>query len=121
MPDASPIPRGGTRASGAPNSRSSARRALIVEDETLVGIGLRAQLEKLGHTVVGQAADANQALAMFDEHKPDLVLMDIRLHETDGIELSSRLVERRRVPVVIISAYSDDALHARAAAAGVFG
>ena len=106
-----------------------ARKVLIVEDETLVGIGLRAHLEKLGHTVIGQADDAAQALAMFTQHSPDLVLMDIRLDngdaddrkDGDGIELSTKLLAIRRVPIIIISAYSDDALHARAAAAGVFG
>ncbi|MBC7784084.1 MAG: response regulator [Burkholderiales bacterium] len=106
-----------------------ARKVLIVEDETLVGIGLKAHLEKLGHNVVGQADDAAQALAMFTQHSPDLVLMDIRLDNgasgdqkgDDGIDLSTKLLAIRRVPIVIISAYSEDALHARAAAAGVFG
>src|SRR5215218_8319319 len=104
---------------------AQARKVLIVEDETLVGIGLKAHLEKLGHTVVGQADDAAQALAMFTQHSPDLVLMDIRLdgdeHAADGIELSTKLLAIRRVPIIIISAYSEEALHARAAAAGVFG
>jgi len=103
----------------------AARKVLIVEDETLVGIHLKSLLEKLGHTVVGQADDAVQALAMFQQHSPDLVLMDIRLDgadkKDDGIELSSRLLAIRRVPIIIISAYSEDALHTRAAAAGVYG
>src|SRR5688572_2907862 len=102
-----------------------ALKVLIVEDETLVGIGIKAHLEKLGHTVVGQADDAAQALSMFQEHSPDLVLMDIRLDgaatKDDGIELSTKLLAIRRVPIIIISAYSDDALHARAASAGVYG
>jgi response regulator NasT len=108
---------------------AQARKVLIVEDETLVGIGLKAHLEKLGHTVVGQADDAAQALAMFTQHSPDLVLMDIRLDNgssgdeqaADGIELSTKLLAIRRIPIIIISAYSEEALHARAAAAGVFG
>src|SRR4051794_3668156 len=104
---------------------TQSRKVLIVEDETLVGIGLRAHLEKLGHTVVGQADNAAQAMTMFIQHAPDLVLMDIRLDgedkSDDGIELSTKILAQRRVPIIIISAYSDDALHARAAAAGVFG
>ena len=103
----------------------AARKVLIVEDETLVGIGIKSHLEKLGHTVVGQADDATQAMAMFQQHAPDLVLMDIRLDgadkKDDGIELSTKLLAIRRVPIIIISAYSDDALHTRAAAAGVYG
>src|SRR5262245_18543462 len=102
-------------------SGTTARRVLIAEDETIVGMGLRAQVEKLGHAVAGQAADPTQAVTMFEQFSPDLVLMDIRLSESDGIELSGRLLARRRCPIVIISAYSDDALHTLAAAAGVFG
>src|SRR5262245_59848231 len=110
MSDAPPAPRAG-------NPNAGRRRVLIVEDDTFVGLGLRAQLEKLGHMVVGQASDSSQATAMYDEHSPDLVMMDIRLAETDGIELSSKLLAKRRCPIVIISAYSDDELHTRAAAA----
>jgi len=99
----------------------SPRRVLIVEDETLVGIGLRSILEKLGHTVVGQASNVREAIAMFRDGSPDLVLMDIRLDGDDGIELSTKLLAMRRCPIIVVSAYSDDALHTRAAAAGVFG
>ena len=112
-------------AGSPPRSAPGARKVLIVEDETLVGIGIKAHLEKLGHTVVGQADDTAQALDMFTKHSPDLVLMDIRLENgdtgADGIDLSTRLLALRRVPIIIISAFSEEKLHARAAAAGVFG
>lgn len=96
-------------------------RALIVEDDTLVGMGLRSQLEKLGHKVIGQAADGAEATKLFREEAPELVLMDIRLDQTDGIELAGQLLAERRVPMIIVSAYSDKELIDRAAAAGVFG
>jgi len=96
-------------------------RVLIVEDDTLVGMGLKAQLEKMGHTVVGHAANADQAAALFRQHRPDLVLLDIRLEGTDGIELAGALLKERRCPMIIISAFSDKALIERATAAGVFG
>ena len=67
-------------------------RALIVEDDTLVGMGLRAQLEKLGHPVIAQASNAEEATRFFREGKPELVLMDIRLDQTDGIELAGQLL-----------------------------
>lgn len=94
---------------------------LIVEDDTLVGMGLRSQLEKLGHAVIGQAAIAAEAKELFQSKKPDLILMDIRLDGTDGIELTKTLLAERRVPTIIISAYSDAELIARAGDAGVFG
>jgi len=102
-------------------SETGPLRVLIVEDDTLVGMGLRSQLEKLGHMVVAQAATAAEATEQFRLQKPDLILMDIRLDGTDGIELTKTLLAERRVPTIIISAYSDAKLIARAGAAGVFG
>jgi AmiR/NasT family two-component response regulator len=97
------------------------KRVLVVEDDTLVGIGLKSQLERLGHTVVGQASTAEQAVALFTDQKPDIVLVDIRLDGADGIELARQLLAERRCPMIIISAYSDPELINRASAAGVFG
>jgi len=96
-------------------------RVLIVEDDTLVGLGLRAQLEKLGHQVVGHASTAAEAKSIYREHQPDVVLMDIRLDGIDGITLAIELLAERRCPMVILSAYGDKELVERAGAAGVFG
>jgi AmiR/NasT family two-component response regulator len=106
----------GTRRPAAPP-----RRILIVEDETLVGMGLRTDLERLGHTVVSQASTADEARREFRDKRPDVVLMDIRLDGADGIELAAELLKERRVPMIIHSAYSEQQLIERAGAAGVFG
>jgi AmiR/NasT family two-component response regulator len=107
----------------AQNEATSAgsRRVLIVEDDTLVGLGIRAHLERLGHQVVGQAATEAQAVEMFRTQQPDLVIMDIRLSDADGIEVSKKLMAERRSPIVVVSAFSDAELIKRAADAGVFG
>ena len=97
------------------------RRVLVVEDDTLVGMGLRAQLEKLGHSVVGQAANSAEAQALYREKQPDIVLMDIRLDDTDGITLAGQLLNERRCPMIILSAYGDKELVERASNTGVFG
>lgn len=96
-------------------------RILIVEDDTLVGIGLRSQLEKLGHQVVGQASSTAEGKILYREKKPDVVLMDIRLDGADGITLATELLAERRCPMVILSAYGDKELIERASSAGVFG
>ncbi|HUB27034.1 MAG TPA: response regulator [Tepidisphaeraceae bacterium] len=96
-------------------------KCLIIEDDTLVAMGLRATLERLGHVVVGDACTAAEAEEVFEKQRPDLVLMDIRLGSDDGIELSRKLLAKRPVPIVIVSAYGDKELIDRAAAAGVFG
>jgi two-component system, response regulator PdtaR len=104
-----------------PPTPSGPLRVLIVEDETLVGLGLRTQLQKLGHTVIGQAANAAEAHALFKSDRPDLVLMDIKLDQTDGIDLARQLLAERFVAMIIVSAYSDTDLIKRATDAGVFG
>jgi len=104
-----------------PSAAVGKRRALIVEDETLVGMGLKNDLERIGHTVIAQAANADDARKQFREKQPDLVLMDIRLGADDGIELAAELLRERRCPMIILSAYSEQQLIERAGAAGVFG
>jgi two-component system, response regulator PdtaR len=96
-------------------------RCLIVEDDTYLVMLLRAQLEKLGHVVVGDASMAAQAQRLFESERPDLVLMDIRLDGADGIELARKLLAHRACPIIIVSAYGDRELVDRATAAGVFG
>lgn len=98
------------------------KRVLIVEDDTLVGMGIKAHLERLGHVVVGQASTVNEAMARFADSNPDLCLVDIRLDAGgDGIDLASQLMKSRRCPMIIISAYSDMELVRRATDAGVYG
>src|SRR4051812_16123121 len=121
--DAGPVrpnsPEGATNGGGKPAGAKPS--VLIVEDDTLVGMGLKAHLERLGHSVVGQASTGTEAMAMYREHVPDVVLLDIRLNGDDGIEVARQLLRERRSPMVIVSAYSDRELIERAGTAGVFG
>jgi response regulator NasT len=109
-----------SRVSAADGS-SVSYRCLLVEDETLVAMLLQSQLEKLGHSVVAQAADADQAEILFREKQPDLVLTDIRLSGRDGLDLAEKLLKIRACPIIVITAYGDRELIDRATAAGVFG
>lgn len=96
-------------------------RILIVEDETIVGMGLQNLLTGMGHEVIAQAASAAEALEQFRERQPDVMLVDVRLNGGDGIELAAQCMKIRRVPMIVISAYSDEELVKRAGEAGVFG
>jgi response regulator NasT len=111
---------GNPRTDGA-NGGGTKPTVLIVEDDMLVGMGLKANLERIGHRVVGQASTASEAMALYKEHVPDVVLLDIRLNGDDGIEVARQLLRERRCPMVIVSAYSDRELIERASAAGVYG
>ena len=104
-----------------PRTCNGTRRALIVEDNSFIALGLRGDLEQLGHEVVGMAADAEEARQLFRAREPNLLLMDIRLGKDDGIELTRQLYAERACPVVIVSAFSDAELVARATEVGVFG
>src|SRR3954449_543649 len=87
----------------AVNTVTNKLRVMIVEDETLVGMGLRKDLERLGHTVVAHASNADDARREYTDKKPDLVFMDIRLDGADGIELAAELLQQQRCPMIILS------------------
>jgi DNA-binding NarL/FixJ family response regulator len=83
--------------------------ALIVEDEVLIALGLKADLEALGFEVCGLAPNAKQAIALAMNDKPDIVVMDIYLNGArDGIEAARSLREIFGTPIVFITAYTDD-------------
>jgi AmiR/NasT family two-component response regulator len=83
-------------------------RVLICEDEGLTVLKLRRLLAAAGHTVVGEAKSGEECLAVFDEAEPDLVLMDIKMPGMDGTEATRQLMDKRPLPVVMLTAYSDD-------------
>jgi DNA-binding NarL/FixJ family response regulator len=98
-------------------------RVLVVDDHELLRAGTRQILEDAeGLTVVGEAADGEQALEAVADLRPDLVLVDIRLPTINGIELAGRItVDFPEVKVLILSAYDDENYVRAALAAGVAG
>ena len=90
-------------------------RILIVEDEAIVAMGLRANLETLGHTVVAIASTGEAAEETAIRCDLDLILMDIRLGgDQDGIDVAKRIRTRLPTHIVFITAYADDAAVQRA-------
>jgi DNA-binding response OmpR family regulator len=93
-----------TRTSIAPRPR-----ALIVEDEILIALGLEADLSDLGYDVRGLAANARDALSIAMDDTPDIAVIDVYLNGArDGIETARMLRELCGVPVVFVTAYSDE-------------
>ncbi len=68
-------------------------RVLLADDQAMVRSGLRMILELRGLEVVGEAADGAEAVTLATELAPDVVLMDVRMPGTDGIEATRRIVE----------------------------
>ncbi len=97
-------------------------RILIVEDESLVAKDLTLRLEGLGYDVVGIAHSGEDALIIIEEKMPELILMDIMLRgDIDGIETAALVSERFDIPVIYLTAYSDDETIERAKITGPFG
>ncbi|PKO20862.1 MAG: response regulator [Chloroflexi bacterium HGW-Chloroflexi-1] len=94
-------------------------RVIIADDEALIRMDLREMLTNLEYLVVGEVADGRSAVNQARELRPDIVIMDIKMPDMDGIEAAKILTEERIAPVVLISAYSQRDLVERAREAGV--
>ncbi len=106
-----------------PPTAARGLRTVIVDDHELLRTGTRGILDDAdGFVVVGEAADADEALTVVEDTEPDLVITDIRLPTTNGIDLAGRLVDDHPgLMVVILSAYDDEHYVRAALAAGVSG
>jgi len=80
---------------------------LFIEDDDQIRLALTMALEDEGYKV-HEAHDGATGLAAFAEHEPDLVLLDLRLPDIDGLEVCRRLRERSRVPVIIVTARGEE-------------
>lgn len=96
-------------------------RLVIADDEALIRMGLRAMLEQAGHHVVGAATNGRSAVVLAEIEKPDLILMDIKMPELDGLEAARRIMSKHPTPIVLLTAYSQKDLIDEAKAASVFG
>ncbi|MDQ1617942.1 MAG: two-component system, response regulator PdtaR [Actinomycetota bacterium] len=99
-------------------SHTPERRVLIAEDEALIRLDLKEMLEEEGYTVVGEAGDGEQAVALAGELRPDLVVLDVKMPRLDGISAAERIAGARIAPVVILTAFSQRELVERARDAG---
>jgi response regulator NasT len=96
-------------------------RILIAEDETIIRLDLRDLLERAGHEVVAEARDGAEAVELARRHEPDLAVLDVKMPKLDGIEAAKSILADRPIPIVILTAYGQEELVARAVEAGVFG
>ena len=94
-------------------------RILIADDETIIRLDLCAILEDAGYEVE-QARDGAEAVSLAATWRPDLVLLDVKMPELDGVEAARRITAGRPVPIVLLTAYTDRGLVERAVGAGVF-
>lgn len=97
------------------------RRILVVEDEAIVAMDICNRLSRMGYEVSAIASSGEEAIERAKDG-PQLILMDILLKgKMDGIEAASHIRERLNIPVIFISAHSDDKTMQRAKLAGAKG
>lgn len=106
----------------SPQSRNRPVNVLIAEDHTLVREGTRQLLERNAITVVGEAADGEEAVRLTAELAPDLVLMDVSMPRLNGLE-ATRIIKRKHpgVAILVLTAYDDDQYVFHALQAGAAG
>ncbi len=94
-------------------------RVLLADDHAIVRRGLRSLLEDSGHPVVAEAADGLDAIRLCEEHRPDLLIVDVGMPKLSGIEVTARAQKLEPPPaVIVLSMHDDESYILRALAAG---
>ena len=93
------------------------RRVVVAEDESLIRMDVVETLREHGFDVIAEVADGALAVAAVIEHKPDLVVMDIKMPNMDGLTAAEQMVDQK-VAIVLLTAFSQKELVDRANQAG---
>jgi DNA-binding NarL/FixJ family response regulator len=94
-------------------------RVLLADDHGIVRRGLKSILEDAGVQVVGEAADGLEAVRLCEEHRPEILILDIGMPKLNGIDVAARVQKLDKPPrVIILSMHADESYIMRALAAG---
>lgn len=96
-------------------------RLVIADNESIIRLDLREMLEDAGHEVVGEAINGRKAVELTRMHKPDLVIMDIKMPEMDGITAARKISAEKLAPVLLLTAFSQSDIVEKAKDSGVLG
>lgn len=94
-------------------------RIVIADNESIIRMDLRELLEDAGHEVVAEAADGIKAIELARKYTPDLVIMDIKMPEMDGIAAAKVISSEKLAPVLLLTAYSQKEIVEKAKDSGV--
>ncbi|MBI5454683.1 MAG: response regulator [Deltaproteobacteria bacterium] len=107
------------KAQAAPASKEN-NRVLIAEDNSKTRLFLKNQLELLGYDVICAVSNGAAAVEKVAEMNPNLVIMDVKMPEMDGIDAAREITSRGPVPIILITGLSSDEVATKAIEAGVF-
>jgi response regulator NasT len=96
---------------------NSKRRIVVAEDESLIRMDIVETLKDQGFDVVGEAGDGLKAIELAKELKPDLMVMDIKMPDMDGLSAAEQIA-KLRIPVVFLTAFNQQELVSRASEVG---
>lgn len=82
------------------------KKILIAEDESIIRMDIKLMLQDQGYEIVGEAGDGDRAIELAFLHKPDLILMDIKMPKINGLQASKIIANQLDLPILIITAYS---------------
>ena len=82
-------------------------KVVIADDEAVIRMDLKEILEGAGHEVVGETANGRRAVAIVRETSPDLVIMDIKMPDMDGVEAARLIAADHLAPVLLLTAFDD--------------
>jgi response regulator NasT len=97
--------------------QNSKRRIVVAEDESLIRMDIVETLKDQGFDVVGEAGDGLKAIELAKELKPDLMVMDIKMPDMDGLSAAEQ-ISKLRIPVVFLTAFNQQELVSRASEVG---
>jgi response regulator NasT len=95
-------------------------KVLIADDDPIIRLDLKQMLENLQYEVVAEAGDGQEAIELARQTQPDICILDVKMPVMDGIEAVAIITEENIAPTILLTAYSDRELVARAKDAGVF-
>ena len=93
------------------------RTVIVAEDESLIRMDIVETLREHGFDVIAEAADGAEAVKLVNQHHPDLLVMDIKMPNMDGITAAEKLIDTK-TPIVLLTAFSQKELVDRASEAG---
>lgn len=93
-------------------------KVLLAEDEPAVAASIERQIRALGHEVIAEAATGSEAVRLAAQKRPDIIVMDIRMPDCDGIEAARQIAEQSPRPIVFLTGHFEEEFLAGAVASG---